>query len=95
MLDFKESLTMPSGIEVVPIIVICQTKIENPDILDKLYTLCIGNKSMRIVRQNKSIIATSNKLEEIDADLWRSHEPPLQSRSTYIAILMCKHMQKT
>lgn len=37
----------------------------------------------------------SNKLEEINTELWGPHDPPLQSGSTYIAILMYKHTRKT
>ena len=38
---------------------------------------------------------TSNKLEEVHADLWGPHNPPSQSGSTYAAILMCEHTRKT
>ena len=46
----KEPLTMPFGMEAIPIIVVCQTKIEDPDIFDKLYIPCVGSKLTRIVR---------------------------------------------
>ena len=38
---------------------------------------------------------TSNKLEEIYANLWGLYDPPSQLRSTYTAILIYEHMQKT
>lgn len=94
--DSEESPTMPSVMEATPTSVVCQTKIEDPDILDKLCTPCVGSKATRIVRRNKSMTATSNKLEEMHADhLWGPYDPPSQSRSTYAAILMCEHTRKT
>lgn len=72
----KEPLTMLSGIEVTPTIVVCQIKIKDPDILDKLCVLYIKSKWTRVVRQNKSMIATSNKLEEVHANLWGPYDPP-------------------
>lgn len=74
--NFKELLTMPSGIKAIPTTVVCQMKIEDPDILNKLYTSCIGSKLMRIIRRNKGMTITSNKLEEVHADLWRPHDLP-------------------
>ena len=74
--DSEEPLKMPSGMEAKPTTVVCQTKIEDPDILDKLCTPCVGSKSTRVVRRNKSMTATSNKLEEVHADLWGPHDPP-------------------
>lgn len=38
---------------------------------------------------------TTTKLEEVHADLWGPHDPPSQSGSVYVAILMCKHTRKT
>lgn len=93
--DSEEPLTMLSGMKVTPTTVVCQTKIKDPDILDKLCTPYIRNKSTRVVKRNKSMTATSNKLEEIHANLWGPHDLPSQSRSTYIAILMCEYMRKT
>ena len=48
--DSEEPLKMPSGMEAKPITVVCQTKIEDPEILDKLCTPCVGSKSTRVVR---------------------------------------------
>lgn len=59
---------MPFAIKATPIAVVCQTKIEDPDILNKLCILCIGNKLIRVVRRNKSMTVTSNKLEEMHAN---------------------------
>lgn len=38
---------------------------------------------------------TTNKLEEVHADLWGPHDPPSQSGSAYAAILMCEYTRKT
>ncbi len=38
---------------------------------------------------------TTNKLEDVHADLWGPHDPPSQSGSVYAAILMCEHTRKT
>ena len=65
------------------------------DILDKICAPCVGSKSTRILRQNKSMTATTKKLEEVHADLWGPHDPPSQSGSIYAAILICEHTRKT
>ena len=72
---------------------VCQTRAE--DILDKLCEPCVGSKSTRVVRRNKTMTATTDKLEEVHADLWGPHDPPSQSGSSYAAILMCEHTRKT
>lgn len=76
MLSSKELLIFLPTIEAIPIVVVSQT-IEDPDIFDKLCILCVGSKTIRVVRQNKSMTTTSNKLEEMHTDLWGLHEPPL------------------
>ena len=68
---------------------------DDGDILDKLCTPCVGSKSTRVVRRDKSMTPTTNKLEEVHADLWGPHDPPSQSGSSYAAILMCEHTRKT
>lgn len=40
------------------------------DVLDKLCGPCVGSKSTRVVRRDKSITPTTSKLEEVHADLW-------------------------
>ena len=72
-----------------------KSSIDNNNILDKLYTPCVGSKSTRVIRRNKSMTPITHKLEEVHADLWGPHDPPSQSGSTYAAILMCKHTRKT
>lgn len=89
----KSSIILPT-IETPPTIMVSQI-IEDSDILDKLCTLCIGNKSIKVVIQNKSMTVISNKLEEVHANLWGLYNPPLQSRSTYVAIIICEYMRKT
>ena len=37
----------------------------------------------------------TDKLEEVHTHLWGPYNPPFQSGSTYIAMLICKHTQKT
>ncbi len=37
----------------------------------------------------------TNKQEEVYADLLGPYDPPSQSESIYIAILMCEHIRKT
>ena len=75
---------------------VSQTKAtDDSNILDKLCTPCVGSKSMRVIRRNKSMTATSKKLEEVHADLWGPHDLPSQSGSQYAAILMCEHTWKT
>ena len=68
---------------------------DNGNILDKLCMPCVGSKSTRVVRRDKSMTPTTNKLEEVHADLWGPHDPPSQSGSSYAAILMCEHTRKT
>lgn len=47
-----------------------QTKAkDDSNILDKLYTLCIGSKLTRVVRQNRSMTAISKKLETVYVNL--------------------------
>lgn len=70
-------------------------KIDELDIIDKLCTPCVGSKSTRVVRQNKSMTATTKKLEEVHANLWGPYDPLSQSGSVYSAILMCKHTRKS
>ncbi len=43
---------------------------------DKLCTPCVGSESTRVVRRNKSMTPTTEKLEEVHADLWGPHDPP-------------------
>ena len=69
MLDSKKPLMISSSMEATLIIVICQIKIEDFDILNKLCTLCVESKLTRVVNQNKSKTVISHKLEEIRANL--------------------------
>lgn len=68
---------------------------DNNNILNKLCTPCVGSKSTRVVRQNKSMTATTSKLEKVHIDFWGPQNPPSQSGSAYAAILMCKYSKKT
>lgn len=54
-----------------------QTKVRNNnDIFDKLCNPYIRNKLTQVVRQNKSMMAKLKKLEEVNVDLWESHDSP-------------------
>ncbi len=88
-------LLVESVAEVTPRATVQQTRIKDLEDLDKLCTLCVGSKSTRVVIQNKSMTATISKLEEIYADFWGPHDPPSQSGSIYVAILMCEYTRKT
>lgn len=87
--DLSDSKELPD----VCTTLVCQIRAK--DILDKLYEPCIGSKSTRVVRCNKSMIVTTDKLEEVHNNLWGPHNLPLQSRSSYAAILLCEHTRKT
>ncbi len=65
------------------------------DVLNKLFTPCVGSKSTWVIRQNKSMKPTTNKREEVHMDLWGPHDLPPQSGSVYAAILMYEHTRKT
>lgn len=67
--DSKKPLIMLFRMETISMIIVCQTKIEDSNIFDKLCIPCGRSKLIRIVRWNKSIIATSNKLKEIHTNL--------------------------
>ncbi len=92
--DQEESpiqLSAKSAAEVTPRATDQQTRTENLKDIDKLCTPCVGSKSTRVVRRNKSMTATTSKLEEVHVDLWGPHDPPSQFGSIYAAILMCEH----
>lgn len=76
--DYSQStigLTQP---HIDPSLVVYQIKegVNEGDILDKLYTPCIGNKSTQMVRRDKSMTLRINKLEEVHIDLWGPHDLP-------------------
>ena len=89
----KPLIQHPSA-KTTPSTVIRRIRTKDSDVLDKLCTPCIGIKSIRVVWKNKSMTPTTDKLEEVHADLWGPYNPPSQSGATYTAILMCKHTQK-
>lgn len=60
--------------------------------INKLCASCVKSKFTQVVRQNKTMIPTTKKLEKVHANLWGPHNPPSQSRSVYTAILICKHI---
>lgn len=91
----KKSLTQHPSTKATPTTVVRQIRTEDSDVLDKLCTPCVGSKSTRVVQRNKSMTPTTDKLEEVHANLWGLHDPPSQSSSTYATILMCEHTRKT
>lgn len=68
MLSSEKSLMILSTIEVIPTTIVSQT-IKDLDILNKLYILCISTKLIKVVRQNKSMTVTFNKLEDMHVKL--------------------------
>lgn len=68
---------------------------DEENILDKLYTPCIASKSTWVVRRDKNMTLTTNKLEKVYIDLWDSYNLPFQTGNSYAAILMCEHTRKT
>lgn len=46
-----------------------------------LHTPCISSKSIQVVKQNKNMILTINKLEEVHINLWDLHNLPSQSEN--------------
>lgn len=62
-----EETPAESLIEVRLILTLEQTSVRDTDILDKLYTSYMENKSTQIVRHNKSMTIIINKLKEIHA----------------------------
>ena len=45
-----------------------KSSMDDNNTLDKLCTPCVGSKSTRVVRRNKSMTPTTSKLEEVHAD---------------------------
>lgn len=72
-----------------------KSSIDDNNALDKLCTPCVGSKSTRVVKKNKSMTPTTSKFKEVHANLWGPHDPLVQSGSTYAAILICEHTRKT
>lgn len=69
--DFEKLSTIPPGIEFTytKTAVVFQTKTEDSDILDKSWILYVGSKSTRIIRRNKNMTVTFNKLKKVHANL--------------------------
>lgn len=63
----------------------------DPD-FEKLCMICVASKSTRTVKRHKSMTSANEKLEEMHADLWGPHDPPLRSGNAYAAILICEHI---
>ena len=91
----QHPLAKATPAKATPTTVVHQIITKDSDVLDKLCTPCVGSKSTQVIQRNKSMTPTTDKLEEVYANLWGPHDPPSQSGSTYAAILMCEHTQKT
>lgn len=82
MSDFSNqgdlTIQLPTKITVKVILraAVYQIKIKDLDNLDKLCTLYMERKLTVVVRQNKSMTAMINNLEEVYANLWSLHNPP-------------------
>lgn len=70
-------------------------QIRTEDILDKLCKPCIGNKSTRVIRNNKSMTVMTDKLLEVRTNFWSPHDSSSQLESTYAAILIYEHTKMT
>lgn len=68
--DFKEP---PDSLIIIHTILACP--IRTKDTLDKLCGPCIKSKLTQVIRCNKSMTVTTNKLEELHANLWGSYNP--------------------
>lgn len=71
-----------------------QTRKDN-DRVSKLCISYVSNKMTQVIRREKSMSPTTDKLEKVYVDLWGSQNPPSQSRSVYATVLICKYTQKT
>lgn len=67
----------------------------NDNGISKLCASCVDNKSTQVVRRNKSMTLTIDKLGKVHVDLWGLHNLPSKSGSIYATILICKYIQKT
>lgn len=90
-----ETTNSQSPVDVDPPPMIVASTRQDNDEIDKLYALCIGSKSIQVMRQNKTMTPTTKKLEKVHADLWGPHNLPSQSGSVYAVILICEHTQRT
>lgn len=54
----------------------------------------VGSKSTRVVKRDKIMTLTTNKLKEVHIDLWGPHNPSSQFESGYATIFMCEHIWK-
>lgn len=69
-----------------------KSNIDNNNALDQLCIVCVENKLTHVVRKNKTMTLIINKLEKVHTNLWGSHDLFSQFRSSYAAILICKHI---
>lgn len=90
--EFKESSNNLTPSHTTTALV-CRTRVE--DTLNKLCKPCIRSKSSQVIKHNKDMTVITEKLKKIYVDFWGSHNPPSLSKSTYTAILICKHIRKT
>lgn len=74
---------------------VIQQTTNNRNILNRLCIPYIRSKSSQIVKKDKSMTATTNKLEEVYVDIWEAHKPASQSESLYVDIHICKSTRKT
>lgn len=63
------------------------SNIDSNDVIEQLYDSCIESKYTKIVR-HKKITLTTHRLQEIHADLWGPHNPPLLSKKIYVGLFL-------
>ena len=56
---------------------------------------CVESKQTRIVRRQKLMTPSEDKLEEVHLDLLGPHDPSSLTDSTYASILMCEKTRKS
>lgn len=69
-------------------------KINKNNILEKLYILYMKNQFIQVIKQNKSIMLITNKLEKIYIDLWGLYNLLSQFKSIYTIIFIYKYIRK-
>lgn len=93
---FEDEITdSQSNVDINPPLIIVASAYQDDNEMDKLCAPYIESKSTQVMRQNKTITPTTEKLEKVHTDLWGPHNPLSQSGIVYAAIFICKHTQRT
>ena len=70
------------------------SSIDLDDNFEQLCDSCIESKHTKIIRHKKMTLTTC-KLQEIHADLWGPHDPPLLSRKFDVGLLLDEFTRKS